>query len=58
MVLTSLPPPVVEQLLSVKSDLPLSTEVNGPTLAPPPPSAVEVGNVHTLLTQGYSPKEQ
>ena len=58
MVLTSLPPKVVKQLLSVESDLLLSTEVNARELAPLSLSAVKVGNVHTLLTQGYSPKEQ
>lgn len=57
--LTTLPVDVVEPLVLV--ELPLSAlPVAGSPMTPPfsQPAAVEIGNVHTLLTQGYSAKEQ
>ena len=57
-VLTSLPVDVVEPL--ILADLPLSALPVSDSGSPTPllPAAVEVGNVHTLLSQGYSTKDQ
>ena len=66
-VLTVLPPEEVELLVSLNLDLPLSalpalgmSDFSDPASPEPPrPAAsVEIGNVHTLLTQGYSTKDQ
>ena len=56
-VLTTLCPAEVEPLLSTDVDQPL-TALTIEGSAPISPDAVEIGNVHTLLTQGYSTKDK